>query len=84
MEALSGWLKGSVPDKEPAAAPSVLSEWRQYSGTSAPASGSQTDRLLANAEEGASTMGRLVSGALSTVSSAATGAASSVTAGVQK
>jgi hypothetical protein len=82
MEAITGFFKGTVPDNEPS--PSVLSEWQKYSGTSAAASGSQTDRLMASAEEGASTVGKLVSGAFSTVAGAATGAASSVTAGVQK
>ena len=84
MDTLSGWLKGSVPDNEPAAAPSVLSEWRQYSGTSAPASNSQADRLLASAEEGASTVGKSLSNALSTLTSAASGAAASATSGLQR
>lgn len=64
MQSLQTWFSGSAPDKEPPAPSSVLSEWKQYSGTgssggttaaAAPASANQADRLLASAEEGAST-----------------------------
>ena len=67
MQSLQNWFAGSAPDKEPASGASVLSEWNKYSssggsaggvggpGAAAPASGNQADRLLASAEEGAST-----------------------------
>lgn len=82
MDAISNWFKGSVPDNEPSS--SVLNEWNKYAGEGGTAKGSQTDRLLTSAEEGASTVSKLVTGALSTVAGAATGAAASVSSGVQK
>ena len=66
MQSLQNWFAGSAPDKEPASGASVLSEWNKYSSSgggggggagAAPASGNQADRLLASAEEGASTGG---------------------------
>ena len=60
MQSLQTWFTGSAPDKEPAASSSVLSDWKNYSGGGAggvrpAAAASTSDRLLANAEEGAST-----------------------------
>ena len=85
MQSITGWFKGSAPDNEPPA--SVLAEWNTYAGKPNTSGTSQTDNLL-SAEEGASSMGRLVSStftsALSSVTSAATGAASTVNASVQR
>lgn len=56
MQSLQNWLGGGAPDREPAAGGSVLSDWKQYSGSGGSAaaapSANQGDRLLA-AEEGA-------------------------------
>ena len=87
MQALQGFFSGnSAPDKEPPA--SVLSEWNKYATTGsaaqAPAGGSQADRLLASAEEGAASVGTFFSGAFTSVSTGVSGAASSVTGGLSR
>jgi len=83
MQSFSGWFSGkSVPDNEPSQ--TVLAQWNTYAGKSGAPNGSQTDKLLATAEEGASTMGKLVTDAFSSVAAAATGAASTVSSSVQR
>lgn len=89
MQAMATWFGGaSAPDKEPSAPTSLASEWKQYSASSSgPSPGklgtSQSDRLLASAEEGAASVTRLVSGAFGAVAGGVAGAASSVSTGVQ-
>lgn len=82
MQALNNLFSGtgSAPDKEPA--PSLLSDWKSYqAGTSGPAaaSSSQSDKLLASAEEGTSTVKGFLSNAATLVSSSVSGAVGSAT-----
>jgi hypothetical protein len=84
MQGLTGWFTGSsAPDREPTQS-SVLSEWNTYAGKPNTSGTSQTDNLLASAEEGASSISNLVTSALTSVAAAATGAATSVNSTVQK
>lgn len=79
MQALQNmFTTSSAPDKEPP--PSLLSEWKDYSkgsgSSAAQASTSQSDKLLASAEEGAATVKSFLSSAAAVVSSGVSGVAS--------
>jgi hypothetical protein len=79
MNRLKGWIGGPGASEPPA---SVLAEWNAYSANDvAP---TQADRLLASAEEGASAVTKFVGSSFKTVTGGVSGAASSVSSGVQR
>lgn len=82
MQAIQGWFTGRAPDNEPPA--SVLAEWNKYSGDATNQAGtSQSDRLLTSAEEGSSSVSKLLGSSFKAVSSGISGAAASVGTGMQ-
>ena len=81
MQGFTGWLKGAVPDNEP----SLVADWKSYANNQPNATAARSDGVLSSAEEGASnTLGGFWNSTFSSFTSAANGAAGSMSSGMAR
>lgn len=81
MQGFTGWLKGAVPDNEP----SLVADWKSYANNQPNATAARSDGVLSSAEEGtSSTLGGFWNSTFSSFTSAANGAAGSMSSGMAR
>jgi hypothetical protein len=81
MQGFTGWLKGAVPDNEP----SLVADWKSYANNQPNATAARSDGVLSSAEEGASnTFGGFWNSTFASFTSAANGAAGSMSSGMAR